>query len=150
MTLEDSGIAKVILERLGLKDKRPNMKPWRELVAKATKQHKTEVKVGIIAKYMDNADTYMCVFEALKAAGWMNDAKVVIQWIDAVDLETMNDHQLADVMRSIDGVVVPGGWGKRGAEGKIRAACYALEHKIPYLGLCYGLQMGVKIGRAHV
>lgn len=143
LTLEASGIDRVILDRLGLKSHKPDMKAWRELVTRATKQYDHKVTVGIVAKYMDNADTYMCVFEALKAAGWANDVGVTIKWIDAVDLEVMDDEQLAHALSAVDGIVVPGGFGGRGVEGKIRAAGYALEHKLPYLGLCYGLQMGV-------
>lgn len=150
LTLEAAGIDRVILDRLGLKSHKPDMKMWRELVAKATKQYDRRVTVGIVAKYMDNADTYMCVFEALKAAGWSNDVGVTIKWIDAVDLEVMNDEQLHETLSAVDGIVVPGGFGNRGVEGKIRAASYALEHKVPYLGLCYGLQMAViAVARRH-
>jgi CTP synthase len=143
LTLEAAGIDRVILKRLGLPRHKPNVAAWREFVAKATKQYDRTITVGLIAKYMDNADTYMCVFEALRAAGWKNDVAVNIKWVDAVDLEVMTDEQLARALSPLDGIVVPGGWGSRGAEGKIRAAGYALNHKKPFLGLCYGLQMAV-------
>lgn len=143
LTLEAAGVCTVIQERLGLKKKDPDMVAWRGMVARATKQYSQPVKVGIIAKYMDNADTYMCVFEALKAASWAANTGVEIRWIDAEKLATLRDDELADKLADIDGVVVPGGFGSRGVEGKIRAADYALEHNLPYLGLCYGLQIAV-------
>ncbi|HVU59835.1 MAG TPA: CTP synthase [Candidatus Saccharimonadales bacterium] len=143
LTLEASGIGTVVEKRLGLKPTRPDMSGWRELVARATKRYAHTVKVGIVAKYLDNADTYLCVFEALKAAGWASDIAVDIQWIDAVKLETMTDAEVAAALSAVDGIVVPGGFGSRGVEGKIRAARYALDQRLPYLGLCYGLQMAV-------
>ena len=147
LTLEKAGIGDVLVERLDLKVGSPDMKPWEELVALATKKYEKTVSVGIVAKYLDNADTYMCVFEALKAAGWANNVAVDIQSIDAEALAGMDEQALASVLSSVQGIVVPGGFGSRGVEGKIRAACFALEHKLPYLGLCYGLHMAV-IGAA--
>lgn len=141
LTLEDSGIANVLCERLGIKSHKPDLTEWRELVARATEDHKNTVKVALIAKYMDNSDTYMSVFEALKAAAWANDTKVVIDWIDAEKLESEKD--VAAVLKNHDGILVPGGFGKRALEGKIAAAQYALKNKVPYLGLCLGLQMAV-------
>lgn len=143
LTLEAAGICNVLQERLGLEIRQPDLTAWREVVARATKQYDRTIKVGIVAKYLDNADTYMCVFEALKAAGWSNDAAVSIRWIDAEKLEAMDEAALAETLSAVDGIVVPGGFGSRGIEGKIRAATYALEHSLPYLGLCYGLHMAV-------
>lgn len=143
LTMEYSGIYSFLQERLGLQGHRPDMAAWHKVVAQATKQHERHITVGIVAKYLENADTYLCVFEALKAAGWHNDAHVDIQWIDAEKLEHMDEQTLADTLDSVDGIVVPGGFGSRGVEGKIRAAAYALDHQLPYLGLCYGLQMAV-------
>ncbi len=143
LTLEDTGIAEVICNRLGLKHDKPRLKEWRSVVEKATTKRPCLVKIGLVAKYLDNTDTYMCVFEALRAAAWANDACVDIEWIDAELLETMDAKEAAKALESVDGLVVPGGFGSRGVEGKILAAAYALEHKKPYLGLCYGLQMMV-------
>lgn len=143
LTLEESGISDVIRQRLGLKMHKPDMDGWRKMVARAVADHDKVAHVGIVAKYMDNADTYLCVFEALKAAGWAHGAGIDIQWVDATQLENMNDSEVKAVLSVFDGIVVPGGFGSRGVEGKIRAACYALGNKQPYLGLCYGLQMGV-------
>lgn len=140
LTLEDSGIADVLVERLGMKAKKPNLSDWRAVVDGATKKHAKTVTVGVVAKYMDNTDTYMSVFEAVKAAAWANNVGVDIRWIDATLFESEDPAKLLD---GIDGVLVPGGFGQRALEGKIRAAQYCLSHKFPYLGLCLGLQMAV-------
>lgn len=141
LTLEDSDIAGVIADRLDLKVKKPQLKQWRDMVNRAKKQYSRTVRVGIVAKYMDNQDTYMSVFEALKSAAWWNDVNLELHWINAEQLEGGAD--LAPVFRDIDGIVVPGGFGTRALEGKIAAAQYALTQKLPYLGLCLGMQMAV-------
>lgn len=143
LTLEDSGVADVVTTRLGLGSAKPDMTAWREVVAKALAKPVKTVTVGIIAKYMDNTDTYMSVFEALRSAGWHNDTSVEIKWIDAEGLESKTPQEVEDELNDVDGIVVPGGFGTRGLEGKIRAAQTALRKKIPYLGLCLGLQMAV-------
>ena len=143
LTLEDTGIADVIAERLRLKTTKPHLKDWRQVVERATKDFKRTVKVGVVAKYLDNQDTYMSVFEALRAAAWWNDTNLEITWVNAEELEHMDDKQVATTLKPYDGVLVPGGFGSRGLEGKIRAAQYALKSKVPYLGLCLGLQMAV-------
>ena len=140
-TLEDSGVANVICERLGIVAAEPDTTAWRAMVERATKQHARTVTVGVVAKYLDNQDTYMSVFEALRSAAWWNDTNVVINWIDAEKLEKSDDY-LAE-LEPVDGLVVPGGFGSRGVEGKIKAALYAYESKKPYLGLCLGMQVAV-------
>ncbi len=141
LTLEDTGIADVICERLNVKAKKPDLKEWRGVVKRAVATQKKKVTVGVVAKYMDNTDTYMSVFEALYAAGMWNDCKVKIKWIDAERIK--KDKDIEKTIKDVDGLVVPGGFGTRGLEGKIIAAQYALKHNIPYLGLCLGLQMAV-------
>ncbi|HET6924531.1 MAG TPA: CTP synthase, partial [Candidatus Saccharimonadales bacterium] len=142
LTLEDTGIADVITEKLGLKAKKPDLKDWREVVERATTAHPRTVHIGFVAKYMDNTDTYMSVFEALKSAGWHNDTSVDITWIDASEFDAP-DADIRGTLKKYDGIVVPGGFGQRGLEGKIKAAQYALTDKVPYLGLCLGMQMAV-------
>lgn len=141
LTLEDSGIATVLAERLGLEVTQPDLGSWRTMVEHALRHRDHTVKVGVVAKYMDNTDTYMSVFEALKAAAWANDVDIDIQWIDAEKLE--HEENIGTALADVDGIVIPGGFGTRALEGKICAARYALSEKMPYLGLCLGLQMAV-------
>lgn len=140
LTLENDGIASRLCEQLGLKTKKPNLSSWEATVKSALNSYKKTIKIGVVAKYLDNQDTYMSVFEALKSAGWSNEASLDLIWIDAEKLDTSN---VLEVLDGIDGIVVPGGFGSRGTEGKIVAANYALDNKLPYLGLCYGLHMAV-------
>jgi CTP synthase len=142
LTLEDSDIADVICERLNLKAKKPKLKEWRTVVDRATTRFDKKVTVGVVAKYLDNQDTYLSVFEALRAAAWWQETNVELRWIDAEKLENTKQ-SVGAAIKGCDGIVVPGGFGTRGLEGKIRAARYALKHNVPYLGLCLGLQMGV-------
>lgn len=142
LTLEKQSIGNYITSRLGIKTKRPNLKPWEEVVAKATSKFDRKVTVGVVAKYMDNQDTYMSVFEALKSAAWWQSVNVEIKWIDAEKLEKKGAN-VATALKKVDGLVIPGGFGSRGVNGKIKAAQYALKNNVPYLGLCLGLQVGV-------
>lgn len=141
LTLEDTGIAKVINDRLNLKMGRSNMGEWRSMVKRAETKYKKSIKVGVVAKYMDNFDAYICVFEALRSAAWWSEVDLKIKWVNAEDLEKSKN--VAKDLAGLDGIVVPGGFGNRGLEGKIKAAQYALTNKLPYLGLCLGLQMAV-------
>lgn len=140
LTLEDTGIANVICRRLGLKVSKPDLKEWRGVVERATKSYPEKITVGVVAKYLDNTDTYMSVFEALRSAAWINNVGIDIKWVDAEKLEK---NESIDVLSKVDGIVVPGGFGNRGVEGMIKAAQYAINNKIPYLGLCLGLQVAV-------
>jgi CTP synthase len=140
LTFEDCGIGNVITEKLQLKAGKPELKKWRELVERATDQDAPAIRVGVVAKYLNNQDTYMSVFEALKSAAWSKNHQVEIDWIDA---EKITSGNVTNMLKNVDGIVVPGGFGKRGLEGKIVAAQYALKEKVPYLGLCLGLQMAV-------
>ena len=142
LTLEDEGIADVLVKELGLKAKKPDLKEWREVVKMCTTDYPKTVKIGFVAKYMDNTDTYMSVFEALKSAAWHNKVNIDITWIDASEYDDPKS-DIAPVLKGYDGIVVPGGFGQRSLEGKIKAAQYALKTKLPYLGLCLGLQMAV-------
>lgn len=142
LTLEDSGIASVITKKLNLAStKKADLKAWREMVKQATKSYDKNVVVGVVAKYLDNSDTYMSVFEALKSAAWWNATNLEIVWVDAVRLGEENNPD--QILKECDAIVVPGGFGSRGVDGKIIAAEYALTHDLPYLGLCYGLHMAV-------
>lgn len=140
ITLEDRGIGRALTDRLNLKNSKADLKDWKKLVSKATNKQAPKVKVGVVAKYLNNKDTYMSVFEALTAAGWANNHQVDIEWIDAEKITPAN---VSKKLAGVEGIVVPGGFGLRGLEGKITAAQYCLKEKVPYIGLCLGLQMAV-------
>lgn len=140
LLLEQSGLADYVCRHLGVPTRPANLKAWEQLVELIKHPDHRSLKIGVVAKYMDNEDTYMSVFEAIKAAGWANRVRPDISWIDAEKLE----HDGAEVLlEGYDGLVVPGGFGSRGVEGKIKAATYAMRHNIPYLGLCLGMQTAV-------
>ena len=142
LTLEAHGIGAVLTEKLGIGSPHVDLSSWEKVVKCAVDTNAPVVKVGIIAKYMNNLDTYMSVFEALKSAAWSRGKQVDIRWIDA---EALGKPQadIAKALQGLAGIVMPGGFGVRGIEGKIKAAQYALTNKLPYLGLCLGLQIAV-------
>lgn len=123
-------------------DSEPDMSKWAEYSARCSTEYDQTVKVGLVAKYVGNEDTYICVTEALKAAAAHHEVNLEIKWINAEDLSAGGDagSNALKVLDEVDGIVVPGGFGLRGVEGKIAAADYCLEHDKPYLGLCLGLQ----------
>ena len=128
-----SGVLEILNDFVG-DDKEPDMSAWEEFSKKRAQKNARTVKVGLVAKYVGNEDTYICVTEALKAAAAWNDVNLDLRWINA---EKVDERMLSEV----DGLVVPGGFGNRGVEGKIAAANYALDHDVPYLGLCLGMQV---------
>lgn len=128
-----SGVLEILNDFVG-DDKEPDMSAWEEFSKKRAQKNARTVKVGLVAKYVGNEDTYTCVTEALKAAAAWNNVNLDLRWINA---EKVDEKTLAEV----DGLVVPGGFGNRGVEGKIAAANYALDHDVPYLGLCLGMQV---------
>lgn len=143
LTLEKQKIGDYLTKVLGLKKKRSNLKEWTAMVSTIKSKPSKKVKVGIVAKYLNNEDTYICVIEALKSAGWHADVAVDYSWVDAEKCESMTAANLKKTLDKFDGLVVPGGFGERALEGKIKASQYALKHKKPFLGLCLGLQMAV-------
>ena len=138
LMLEKRGVGDLMVEKLGLTAKqKPNMKPWEKLVAEVRKPKPT-VKIALVGKYVELQDAYMSVREAVKHAALANGVEADIAWVHSADLEKDKGW---DVVQSADGVIVPGGFGSRGIEGKILAARYAREKKVPYLGLCLGMQV---------
>ena len=127
----------LIEKRLGLKTKKPDVKKWRDFVNRITNGGE-EVEVAIIGKYTALKDSYISHEETLRYAGAVLGCKVKIRWIEAPDLE---DSGSTDSLKGVNGVIVPGGFGKRGSEGKIMAAGWARKNKIPYLGVCFGFQL---------
>ncbi len=133
-------LADVIERKLQLELKKQDLQSWRKLVEVIKDDTMPTIRIGVVAKYLDHRDTYMSVFEAIKSAAWSYRRQVEIVWIDAERLENSFDESDFD---HVDGIVVPGGFGTRGVEGKIRAARFAIDNNIPYLGLCLGLQVAV-------
>lgn len=136
--LEELGVGSLVCKKLGIKDSKPNIKDWQNLVKKISNDKLPEVKVAVVAKYLDHQDTYASVVEAIKSAAWSLDKKAKISWVDA---EKLNDKNAEKTLNEFDAVIVPGGFGERGIEGKVAAAKYALENNMPYLGLCLGMQV---------
>ena len=137
LMLESEGVADFIAERLGLTVTPPALDEWRELVAQIRKP-KPALKVALVGKYVELEDAYMSVREALTHAAWSLDRDLELAWVHSESLEHPGgDDQLAGA----DAILVPGGFGERGIEGKINAARYAREHKVPYFGLCLGMQV---------
>lgn len=137
LTMEDAGIGQVIVSKMNLKVQRVDLASWKRVVKSALTRYRKTVKIGVVAKYVDNQDTYMSVFEAVRSAAWANEVNAEIVWIRAELLEKDKNEML--LLEAVDAIIVPGGFGPRGMEGKILAATYALESKKPYLGLCLGL-----------
>jgi CTP synthase len=140
LLLEDAGVADFVLDRLKLEPRcDPNWTEWEQLISKVNSE-KPVVKVALVGKYVELHDAYMSVREALKHAGLAEDVEVEIGWVHSSELEKDRGW---DIVREADGIIVPGGFGSRGTEGKIRSAHYARTHKVPYLGLCLGMQLMV-------
>lgn len=138
LMLEKLGVGDLVIEKLNIKaTRKPNMRPWKKLVDEVRKP-KPSVKVALVGKYVELQDAYMSVREALKHAALANGVEVDISWIHSADLEKDKGW---DVIKKTDAILVPGGFGSRGVEGKILASRYARENKIPYLGLCLGMQV---------
>jgi len=138
LLLEREGVGERLLERLGLRARGGDLSEWARLVERA-KQAKEKVRVAMVGKYVRIADTYLSVNEALKHAAASLGVSVEINWIEAENLETGD----VSALRGYQGIVVPGGFGARGVEGKIRAIQFARECGVPFLGLCFGFQLSV-------
>lgn len=136
------GLDTQVLDAFGIKDaKAPDLTKWEEIVHRI-KNPETEVTIGVVGKYTNLADSYKSLNEALTHGGIANNAKVHIKFVDS----SLFDGEASEIVQALDGVngiLVPGGFGERGAEGKIKAAQFARERKIPYFGICFGLQMAV-------
>jgi len=136
LALEAENLAEIVMQYLKISSKENNLDEWRNMMEK-TKQAERVVNIAIVGKYTQLSDSYLSIVEALKHGGIPNNSKIKIVWINSEQIETVAD--LEPVFRDVHGIVVPGGFGSRGIEGKIRAIQYARENKIPFLGLCLGL-----------
>jgi CTP synthase len=132
------GLDQIVLEKLGLEGGEADLSEWEALV-KAFKNPKHEVTIGIVGKYVALPDAYLSVAEALRHGGIANYTAVKIEWIDAESVERDG----TAVLKDLDGILVPGGFGSRGVEGKIKAVEYARVNKVPFLGICLGMQCAV-------
>ncbi|MFA0777531.1 MAG: hypothetical protein PVTTEEND_001245, partial [Candidatus Fervidibacter sp.] len=139
LVLEEQGLGKWLMQRLGLGEREPDLRDWHELVWRGT-HPKDEVTIAMVGKYVQLRDAYLSVAEALKHGGFAHQLSVQIRWVDA---EQLTDETAPQLLNDVDGIVVPGGFGYRGIEGKIAAIRYAREHGVPFLGLCLGLQCAV-------
>ncbi len=144
LLLEDFGFGKLVVNHLGLPSREPDLGAWRHLVEHINAP-KESIRIAVVGKYVELPDAYISVREALFHAGWANDRAIEVDWILSEDLERDKSF---DRLAQADGIVVPGGFGERGIEGKILAARYARVHQVPYLGLCLGMQvMCVELAR---
>lgn len=137
LTLEDAGLGEYVVQQLQLETPMPQLGEWRAMTKRMRAATKP-LKVAVVGKYIELHDAYMSVKEALFHAATAQDCHLEIEWIYSGDLEKEKSW---DRLSNVDGIVVPGGFGYRGVEGKILAARFAREHKIPYLGLCLGMQV---------
>lgn len=137
-----SGVLEILNRFVG-DETEPDMQKWREFSERRGKKYAKTVKVGLVAKYVGNEDTYICVTEALKAAAAWSEVNMQLDWIEAEKLE-QDKPEFAETyakLKECDGIVIPGGFGVRGVEGKILAADYAFKQDVPFLGLCLGMQV---------
>lgn len=146
VTLHMEKVDKLIVDRLRLQTQEPNMLGWQDVVKRLKKPAK-EVTIGVVGKYMELQDAYKSVFESLTHAGIANDSRINLIKVDA---GAINETTIDQMLSRLDGILVPGGFGDRGTEGKILTAKYARENKIPYFGICLGLQIAVIEFARHV
>lgn len=137
INLQAQGMDDLVLDHFGIQRPEADMTDWRALENKVLNL-KGKVTVGLVGKYVSLPDAYLSIVEALKHAGYAHDTEIDIRWIDA---EEVDDQNVADYLADVDGVLVPGGFGSRGLIGKIAAIRYAREHKLPFFGICLGMQL---------
>ena len=140
LTYHAEGLDEQVLDCFGMKDaKKPSLKVWQDIVHRI-KEPEGEVKIAVVGKYTNLADSYKSLNEALTHGGIANNVKVHLNFIESTVFEEQNP---ADHLHGVHGILVPGGFGERGAEGKIRAARFAREREVPYFGICFGMQLAV-------
>ena len=140
LMLEKSHFSDVVCRELGLTTKAPDLKEWEELVERIHASRSHTVTIGLVGKYVGLHDAYLSVAEALHHAGYYHNVHIDIRWIDSEEITAENVNEM---LAGVDGILVPGGFGSRGIEGMILAAKYARENKVPYFGICLGMQIAV-------
>ena len=146
LMLEENGLARSVCRKLGLREEAPDLSEWEQIVENFLHPDK-EVTIAIVGKYIELHDAYLSIVEALQHGGIANKTRVKIRWIQAQDITEETQKEL---LQDVNGILVPGGFGERGMEGKILAAQYARENKIPFLGICLGMQVAVIEFARHV
>ena len=146
LMLEKSHFSEVVCRELNLKTKEPDLKEW-SLMVDRIKARPYNIHIGIVGKYVELHDAYLSIAEALRHAGYVYNTHIKIHWISS---ETITEENAADVLRDLDGILVPGGFGKRGIEGMITTIKYARENKVPFFGICLGMQVAVIEYARHV
>lgn len=153
VTFEEQGFAQQILKHLGLPDRPADLSNWRALLDRVAKSKKRIVEIGIVGKYFATGDyelrdSYAALMDALDHAGWNQGVTIKTRWINAEKIEKGESPE--KLLKGVSGVIVPIGWGARGVEGMIAAIQFAREHKVPYMGLCYGMQLATVEYARHV
>ena len=149
MLMEEQGLDTIVLRKLEMEDKPKDMQGWHDMVARILKEYDKKVTIAVVGKYVALQDAYISITESLRHAAVANEAELDIHWVNAEEIEA-DDTDMAKVMAGVDGILVPGGFGNRGIEGKIKAIQYAREHKIPFFGICLGMQCAVIEFARHV
>ena len=149
MLMEEQGLDTIVLRKLEMEDKPKDMQGWHDMVARILKKYDKKVTIAVVGKYVALQDAYISITESLRHAAVANEAELDIHWVNAEEIEA-DDTDMAKVMAGVDGILVPGGFGNRGIEGKIKAIQYAREHKIPFFGICLGMQCAVIEFARHV
>ena len=149
MLMEEQGLDTIVLRKLEMEDKPKDMQGWHDMVARILKKYDKKVTIAVVGKYVALQDAYISITESLRHAAVANETELDIHWVNAEEIEA-DDTDMDKVMAGVDGILVPGGFGNRGIEGKIKAIQYAREHKIPFFGICLGMQCAVIEFARHV
>ena len=149
MLMEEQGLDTIVLRKLEMEDKPKDMQGWHDMVSRILKKYDKKVTIAVVGKYVALQDAYISITESLRHAAVANEAELDIHWVNAEEIEA-DDTDMDKVMAGVDGILVPGGFGNRGIEGKIKAIQYAREHKIPFFGICLGMQCAVIEFARHV
>ncbi len=149
MLMEEQHLDSIVLRKLGMEDRPKDMSGWHDMVARIMKKYDRKVTIAVVGKYVELQDAYISINESLRHAAVANEAELDIKWVNAEKIEG-DTTDMAQLMQGVDGILVPGGFGNRGIEGKIKAIQYARENKVPFLGICLGMQCAVIEFARHV
>lgn len=142
MLLENQHMDDIVLKKLAMPERPKDMSAWHDMVARILKHYDRKVTIAVAGKYVELKDAYISLTEALKHAAVANETEIDIRWVNTETIEGEGS-DLDEVFRGVDGILVPGGFGNRGIEGKVASVRYAREHKIPFFGICLGMQCAV-------